>query len=367
MPDRTICMHSVFATFAVGGPQRRFAALANHFGARYRHIVTAIDGRYDADALLQPGLDWRRQEFPEARQGLRRSYIAARRVLRELRPDVLVTNNWGSIEWAAANRPKVVRHIHIEDGFGPDEAAGQLPRRILFRRFALGGRSVVVLPSQTLMGIARDIWRLPERKLRYVPNGIACARFDRPADPDLAASLAGCGPVIGTVAALRREKAIDRLIRAFAAVREHRPCVLAIVGEGQERPMLEALVRTLGIGDDVVFVGHLAAPERILGAFDVFAMSSDTEQMPLTLLEAMAAGRPAACTDVGDIKAMLAPENRDFVVAKDNGALAAALARLLDAPEAARAIGAANRARARSVYDDSLMFAAYDRLFSGAV
>lgn len=366
MTDAALRVHSVFATFKVGGPQRRFAALANHFGARYEHVVTATDGAYDAEALLAGSVRWRRYEFPHARAGFKRTYFLCRRVLRELRPDVLVTNNWGAIEWAAANRPRLVRHVHIEDGFGPDETSGQLRRRVWFRRFALGGPSLVVLPSQTLLRIAREVWRLPEAKLRYVPNGISCARFDRPADPGLAARFAGRGPVIGTVAALRREKALDRLIRAFARIRGRRPCLLVIVGDGQERAMLEALAGSLGVADDVVFFGHLGEPERILGAFAVFAMSSDTEQMPLTLLEAMAAGRPAACTDVGDIAAMVASENRPFVVPPEPEALAAAIARLLDDPEAARAIGAANRARARAVYDDSLMFAAYDRLFNGA-
>lgn len=95
----------------------------------------------------------------------------------------------------------------------------------------------VVLPSLTLLGIARDVWRLPERCLHYVPNGFPCAKFDRAAVAGFAAKIVGTVPVIGTVAALRKDKALDRLIRAFAIVRKQAPARLAIVGEGGERPL----------------------------------------------------------------------------------------------------------------------------------
>jgi glycosyltransferase involved in cell wall biosynthesis len=116
----------------------------------------------------------------------------------------------------------------------------------------------------------------------------------------------------------------------------------------------------------VHFTGHLAGPHRAYGGFDIFALSSDTEQMPLSVLEAMAAGRPIAATDVGDVRTMLAADNRAYVTQRDDAKLAAALLALLDAPALRDRLGAANRARAEQEYDQHSMFQAYAALFDGA-
>lgn len=359
-------IHSVFSTFKVGGPQRRFAAFANHFGNQFRHLITATDDSYDAQALLDSTLDAKRLQFPESKQGLVTSYPAARRLLKTWKPDVLVTNNWGAIEWAAANVPKLVRHVHIEDGFGPDESERQMPRRVWFRRMALTWHSTVILPSQTLYSIARDVWRLPKSRLVYVPNGIACDKYRAAPDAALVGRILGRGPIIGTIAALRPEKALDRLIRAFQIVRAQRPARLAIVGEGRERQGLEQLVHAHGLSSDVTFIGHLDRPEMILGAFDIFALSSNTEQMPLTVLEAMAAGLPVAGVGVGDVRTMVSQTNRPYIVDRTDEALAGAINALLDAPEQAKGIGADNQAHVKSEYDQYKMFDAYERLLRGA-
>ncbi len=82
--------------------------------------------------------------------------------------------------------------------------------------------------------------------------------------------------------------------------------MLALIGGGGERERLAALVDELGLADRVLMPGHVDAPERVFGLLDVFAMSSATEQMPISLIQAMAAARPVVATDVGDTRAMLA-------------------------------------------------------------
>ena len=346
----------VFPSFAIGGAQVRFAAVANHHGPRYRHAVIAMDGNLACRERLDPGLDVRYLD-PGLRKGDTRGNLRRiRGFLRALRPAAMVTSNWGSIEWALANLAPLVRHVHMEDGFGPDERAGQLPRRIWTRRLALR-RSVVMLPSQTLLRIATEQWRLPQHRLRYVPNGVDLGRFA----PHGRAW--GAVPVIGTVAALRAEKNLGRLLRAFAAL--DAPARLVVVGDGPERPALEQLAAELGIVDRVRFAGHVAAPAGEYAGFDLFALSSDTEQMPLSVLEAMAAGLPVVSTDVGDVRAMLAEGNGPFVAGKDDAALSGALGALLRDPATARALGAANRAKAERDYDEAAMFRSYAALFDG--
>jgi len=280
-----------------------------------------------------------------------------RRVLRDFRPDALLTSNFGTIEWALANQlGGHVRHIHMEDGFGPDEAAGrQLPRRVWLRRVALR-RAEVVVPSRGLERIAKSEWRLPAKRVHLIPNGINTARF-----ASTRARIAG--PLrIGFVGALRPEKNVARLLRAFALLPPEPAAKLLIAGDGPERPALHALAGELGLGPRVRFLGALPDPEHVLADLDLFALSSDTEQMPLSLLEAMAAGLPAVVTDVGDIAHMLAEPNRRFVVARDERALTGAMATLLHDPAARHAIGAANQAKVRAEYDEARMAERYAAL-----
>lgn len=351
----------VFPSFAVGGAQARFCALANHFGPRYRHSVIALDGDRAAAARLDPGLNI---AFPEIVLPKRRMLAAIRAchaALGALRPDRLVTYNWGAIEFALANRLRGLAHLHVEDGFGPEERDRQLPRRVRLRRLALA-RSQVALPSRTLMRIAGETWRLEQARLHYVPNGIDLARFRVAADPALRA-WAGAAPLIGTVAGLRAEKNIGRLLAAFAP---HAPTArLAIAGDGPQRAALEAEAARRGIAAQVRFLGACADPAPIHAAFDIFALSSDTEQMPLTLMEAMARGAPVAASDVGDVAAMVAEANRPFIVAAEAAALSQALGKLLaDAALRAR-LGAANRAQAEATFGEARMFADFAALFDG--
>jgi glycosyltransferase involved in cell wall biosynthesis len=345
----------VFASFATGGPQVRFTRLVNRMGGAFRHAVVAMDSNYDARNLLDPALDVRFPAVCVAKRAVGGNVLRFRAALRAIGPDLLVTSNWGSIEWAGARMGTGVPHLHLEDGFGPEEQSGQLPRRVLARRLLLR-RATVVLPSRTLFRIAREEWKLPQERLRLLPNGVDTSRFapvvrEGPARP----------VTIGTVAALRPEKNLARLIRAIARLG---PDVrLVIVGDGAERPALEALAAAEGVAERVSFAGHCHDPAPLYADFDVFALSSDTEQMPLSLLEAMAAGLPVAATDVGDVAEMLDPQHRHFVVPCDDAALAGALGALVQDADMRRQLGAANRRRAEDHFAETAMVAAWEGLF----
>jgi len=359
--DRPPLLLHVFSTFATGGPQVRFATLANHFGPAFRHAVIAMDGRLDARALLAPGLNVAFPEVPIVKGDSWRNLRSFRSLLREMRPAVLATSNWGSIEWALARRGLGIRHLHAEDGFGPEESARQIPRRVLTRRLLLRS-ATVVLPSQLLWRIARDVWRLPEARLRLLPNGVDLARFAA----DMSAAPRGDRVVIGTVAALRREKNIARLIQAFALLPPSPPAQLVIVGDGPERSALEALARQSGVAEQIHFAGHAADPAALYRGFDIFALSSDTEQMPLSLLEAMAARLPVAATDVGDVREMVSEINRPLITSRSDAELAAAMRTLVEDAGLRRRLGAANRDRAEERYSQERMVETWRCLFMGA-
>jgi glycosyltransferase involved in cell wall biosynthesis len=177
----------------------------------------------------------------------------------------------------------------------------------------------------------------------------------------------GEGPLIGTVAALRAEKNIARLLRAAALLRAEGVAFrLLLVGDGPERPELEALAGGLGLGGCTRFAGHVPDPAALYRGLDLFALSSDTEQMPFSVMEAMASGLPVAATGVGDLRAMLAPENLPYLATREDAALAAALRPLLADAALRRRLGAANRAKAERDYDEETMFARYAALIGGA-
>ncbi len=367
---RQLHLLHVFPSFAVGGAQTRMVALANHHGAAFRHTVIALDGDISCGSRLGPQVAhaFRPVVAHKSRGASLRNILAFRRALSDLRPDLLLTYNWGTIEWAISDRWRAIcPHIHFEDGFGPDESVDrQLRRRVLVRRAALSGGTTVVVPSQTLYRLATEIWRLAPRHVRYIPNGIAAERFAVAPDASLleALRLRRDRPIIGTVAALRREKNLARLIRCFAALPPELQPVLVIVGEGPERRVLEVLAEEFAVSDRLIFAGALADPSRILGAFDVFALSSDTEQMPFTLLEAMAAGLPVAATDVGDVKAVVAPDNAPHVVGRlDEKGLTASLATLVRDAALRRSLGVLNRRRVHELFGQERMVATYAGLF----
>ena len=338
----------VFATFDAGGPQVRAAQLL----ARWReasHAVVAMDGRTGCAAQLPPGVAC--ELLPAPARGSLRAVRALRALLRERRPDLLLTYNWGAIEALLAARLAGGRNVvHHEDGFGPAEADRQLRRRVLARRALLRHARALIVPSAVLERIALEVWRQPRARVHQLPNGVDLQRFrPQPAPPR--------EPVIGAVGGLRPVKNQQLLLRAFARLRQ--PVRLELVGDGPDAPSLVALARELGIHDRVRFAGATQDTSTVYGRFDVFALSSQSEQMPLVLLEAMACGLPVAATDVGDVARMVAAPNRPYVVARDESALAAALDSLVrDASLRAR-LGALNRARCEQDYEATACYARF--------
>ncbi|MEO1292936.1 MAG: glycosyltransferase, partial [Pseudomonadota bacterium] len=135
-------------------------------------------------------------------------------------------------------------------------------------------------------------------------------------------------------------------------------------GDGPERAALEELANELEIKDRVDFVGAQGNVAPYLARMDAYALTSDTEQMPISLVEAMAARLPVVATNVGDVAEMLAPENRAFVVdLGDDSALAAAAELLLSSSAARASLGEANAVKARAEYTLERMVTRYDNLF----
>ena len=141
-----------------------------------------------------------------------------------------------------------------------------------------------------------------------------------------------------------------------------------IVGEGPQRDSIRDAAEAAGIAHRVHLPGFVANPASYIGLFDIFALSSRSEQFPLSVVEAMAAALPVAAPAVGDIAAMVAQQNEPFIVRpNDETALGEALQVLATDPYLRAQIGEANRAKARKHFDAADMVAAYRRLYDSAL
>ncbi len=356
------------STFALGGKEARAAALMNAFGDRARHtVISSVSGALDARAAVAPGIA---VAYPDdhpsltGRPGLARYREIARYMARF---DLVLTYNWGAMDAVLARRvaggPPLVHH---EDGFNADENARLKTERTLLRRIALPAAAAIVVPSQTLETIALTIWKQPRARVTRIPNGIDVARYAEPPRPSAIPGFKRRAGeiVIGTLAGLRAVKNIPRLVEAALSIPRTR---LVVVGEGPERDAIVAAAEAIGARERLLLPGFLADPARYIGLFDIFALSSDSEQFPIALVEAMAAGLPVVATDVGDVRAMLPHANARFVVPRDAVALTAALRQLVADAGLRRTLGAANRVHAVQNYDAMHMFAAYARIYDRAL
>ncbi|HEY1927054.1 MAG TPA: glycosyltransferase family 4 protein [Caulobacteraceae bacterium] len=363
---RRLKLLHVFPSFSIGGSQVRFATLARAWGRGVSHSVLALSGNYEAAELVPQDAAVSYLGAPP-RGSLAVRLLAYARILADLRPDVLLTYNWGAIEFVLANAFAGRPHLHLEDGFGPEEATRQLRRRVWGRQVALR-RSHVLAPSANLRDLALETWGVSPTRLHYVPNGVPARRLPSTPLETLGLDLPSHRVRIVWSGALRPEKNPVRALQAFAPLRDR--ATLLIIGDGPERSRVVAEAHALALGDSVRLLGARRDARDILMQCDLLAVSSDTEQAPLVVLEAMDAALPVASFDVGDVWRMVSPENRPFVVTHSTPALTAAISRLAADPERRRTIGAANRARAAEVYSADSMIRAHrlilEQLAAGA-
>jgi glycosyltransferase involved in cell wall biosynthesis len=365
-PVRILHAHS---TFGLGGKEARAVRLMNAFGDRAEHcVITAMAGETSAREAIRPGVP---VAIPADAPALAGPPTPARllRLSRFMRGfDLVLSYNWGAFDAVMARRLfGGAPLVHHEDGFNEDEAQRLNVKRNLYRRVGLSAAERLVVPSERLERIARREWRQPPSKIARIPNGIDVLRYTLQPSVEIPGLRAAADEVvIGTVAGLRPVKNLPRLVRAFATVGPS--ARLVIVGSGPESERIAAKARSLGVAHRVVLPGFLADPARWIGHFDIFALSSDSEQFPISLVEAMAAGLPAVATAVGDVPRMVSTDNRPLIVEpEDEAAFAAALGTLVERSNLRRAIGRANREKAAAEFGEAAMIARYAALYGEAI
>jgi L-malate glycosyltransferase len=368
---RLLHLHS---SFQPGGKELRAAQLMNAFGQEFSHtIVSALPDALGAAKAIGAGI---RVEYPRDFPSLmgkpfprRLSQIAS--AMKGF--DLVLTYNWGSMDAVMAHAifgqafdlPPLVHH---EDGFNEDEAQRLKLSRNLYRRVALTRTSNLVVPSRKLEAIALNTWQQPRKRVVRIGNGIDTAAYAKVPSANAVPGLTKQpGELwLGTLAGLRAVKNLPRLVRAFSAMPDQ--WHLVIFGEGPERATIMAEAERLGLASRVHLPGFVGDPAKVVGLLDLFALSSDSEQFPISVVEAMAAGLAVVSPDVGDVMSIVAEANRPFVTAAgDDTAFSEALVRLAQDPAVRQSLGAENQAKAIAEYDEMSMVNAYRRIYSNAI
>lgn len=282
--------------------------------------------------------------------------------LRE-RFEVIHTHNPPCLTYAALPaRMSGARVVHTKHGPHPDTFA-----RLMLRRIGAASAHSFVAVSPATAAFAKQLYEVLPWKLRVIQNGTDLKRFR----PDAKARAAtreklGIPPdafVIGTVGRMAPVKNQALMVRAAAPLLGPRTRLL-IVGHGAEADRVKALAAELGVSAFAHFPGETPRVPEHLAAFDVFALSSDSEGLPLCLAEAMSVGLPMVCTAVGGVPQVVDEGETGFLVPSgDEAALRAAMSRFAQDPPLARLMGKRAQEVAAQRYSAERMLNEYLALY----
>ena len=236
----------------------------------------------------------------------------------------------------------------------PDKSVGQMALQRQAYRLA---HAVVANSTAAAQQLERE--GVPAGQVHVINNGIALDRFST------AVRTRREVRALITVANLRREKAHDVLIAAFALLAPRHPGLeLQIVGDGPRRQELEAMASAHGVGRQVRFLGYREDVAALLAAADLFVLPSRSEAFPNGAMEAMAAGLPVVACAVGGLLDLIEDGSTGVLVVPDNVPdLAQAIESLIQAPARAAAIGSAARDAIARRYSFDRMIGAFEALY----
>jgi len=338
----TVHVAAVTRSLMMGGAQHQIVKLSQSFDrARLRMTIVLLVNDEPRDLVNEVPEDVAVVYSPFPRRSPRVLRWLAEE-LRTRRVDVVHSFLWSADAAAALSRrlfggpPLLISERGDRGVAGYSRSRNAVDRLITFR---VADRAVANSRFGARLLVAHGC---PDGKVQVIPNGIDIAAIDRFAPLDLRARFGWPDSVriVGCVARLVDYKGIDDLIQAMARLigsdGRYR-CILA--GDGPERARLEQLAWTLGISEQVRFLGLQRPVIPLVKALDVatLATTSDSEHCSNSILEYLACGVPAVVTDVAGNGELIATADTGILVPPcDAGALAAAIASLVADPEHAR-------------------------------
>lgn len=355
-------IHQVVHSLAVGGTEMLAVRLGMGLLPRYASRMICLDESGPlADRLTAAGLP---VDVLGRMPGWDRACARRmRRLQRSLPPAAVIAHQFTPFFYAAWGRGLRRRPplAFVEHGrFHPDRPS--LARRV-FHLVMLRRRDRVVAVGQAVRQALIRNEGIPARRIRVIYNGIPVERFRRDEEARRRLRAAwGLSPgdfVVLQVARLDRMKDHPTAIRAAHRLRTENLRWL-FVGDGPERPTIESEIARLGLQDRVQLLGERQDIPELLSAADAFVLTSISEGIPVTVLEAMAAGLPVAATRVGGLPELIREGETGLLVApSDPEAVAQALRVMMADRDRAAAWGRAGRKLAEDRFSESRMHAEY--------
>jgi glycosyltransferase involved in cell wall biosynthesis len=301
--------------------------------------------------------------MPDGLGGLRRlpGFV---RDLRQMRPAIFHAHlTWPlAAKWALAGAiiarvPSIV-------------ATEQLWMDLPYTAWVRGQQRVLALGMTRYIAVSRHVARrrqatfgVPAQKLTVIYNAVDLGRFERSCSPALREQWTGgiARPIVLTCARLDVQKGQRYLLDAAAQVPD---ALFVLAGDGPDRAGLEAYAKERGISERVLFLGRRGDIPELLANCDVFVLPSLFEGFPLSILEAMAAGKPVIATKIGGTdEAVVDGMTGILVPPRDGAALAQAIRQLLAAPRLADRFGHAGRLRVQQAFSARRMAEQVDALY----
>lgn len=274
-------------------------------------------------------------------------------------------NMYGSLAAYLSGIPCIaIVHGHV------DYAAGKLRRRMAYRRVASASHLVAV-SNQLADRFSKEVG-VPESRIHTIYNGIETEKFRAGHDLDSLRAELGIprdAPVVGMVGNLYPVKGYKYFIKAMEIVRSEFPqAVFLVCGRGELRDELESLSAQCGLRDHIRFLGFRDDVPALLQLMDVFALSSLSEGLSLSILEAMAAGKPTVVTDVGGNSEIVVEGETGFLVpSEDEKKLAEKVCVLLRDKGLRDRLGKCGQGRVDSLFSQERMLEDYQNLYKALI
>ena len=234
------------------------------------------------------------------------------------------------------------------------------------RAFRIAERAVrpltttIISPSHHVRELGIDAGTCDPVRSVVIPNAVDVSSYPSRVGRD-------GPPRLLSVGRLAHPKDFSTLIRAVGTIREI-PSLTRIAGDGPDREALGHEIRDLGLDDRLELMGTRSDVPQLLGESEIFVLSSASECLPMSIIEAMAAGLPVVASDVGGVGELVLHERTGLLVPPgDAVALGVALARLLDDTDLRERLGRESARRAREHFDVPLLRERHARLYLDAL
>jgi len=361
----TICQ--ILNTLTLAGPEVLAERLARQLSDRYRFVFACLDelglvGRQLSEAGFPVMTFCRRPRIDLQCMGALRKFFQRHHV------DLVHTHRYTPFFYAMAARRLESRPPILFSEHGRPWPDQRRRRHVFFTRLALRATDRVVAVSGAVRQALIDNEGIPADRISIIHNGVnldACAAIEHRKAVRHQLCVRPDELLVLQVAHLEAVKDHATAIRAFQRVLGVQKNIrLALVGEGPQRPELEREIARRKLSPAVRLLGLRTDVAQLLQGADLFLLSSVSEGLPVTLLEAIAARLPVVATNVGGVGEVVVNRVTGLLVpAGNDSALAEAIVLLANNPHLRQQLGDQGRRRAEAAFSEAQMHAAYQACY----